>query len=49
MLILAGGLLILLAAAYFKPAKLPPLGREDLWRLRRAADQARRDELLPFE
>ena len=50
MLILGGCLMILLVAAWCRAgAKEPPLDRDVVRRIRRFADQARREELLPFE
>lgn len=50
MLIAGGCLMVLLVAAWWRmEAKEPPLDRDVVRRLRRFADQTRREELLPFE
>jgi len=49
-LIAGGCLIVLLLAGWCRvKAKEPPLDRDVVRRIRRFADQARREELLPFE
>lgn len=50
MLIACGCLMVLLLAACCRiTSKQPPLDRDVVRRIRRMADQARREELLPFD
>ena len=50
MLIAGGCLMILLVAGWYRlTAKEPPLDRDVVRRIRRFADQTRREDLLPFE
>ena len=50
MLIASGCLMVLLVAAWCRmSAKEPPLDREAVRRIRRFAERARREELLPYE
>lgn len=49
MIALASLLVLFLAACFWAKAKEPPMDREVILRLRSSADQARRDELLPYE
>jgi hypothetical protein len=42
-------LLLLLALGFRSGSKQPPLDREAVRRIRRFADQMRREELLPYE
>lgn len=50
MLIVAACLMVLLVAAWYRVgAKEPPLDRDVVRRLRRFAERARREELLPYE
>jgi hypothetical protein len=43
-------LLILLLVAWFRAgAKEPPLDRDVVQRIRRSADQMRREQILPYE
>ena len=50
MLVVAACLIVLiLAASFHLRRKQPPLDREVIRRIRRFADQSRREQLLPYE